>query len=374
MNIGQVSHVYPPHIGGVENYVCRLKHSLIEMGNKVTVYTTDLGMPHNYIIQETNVNYCKVNLSLFRNPVSLELAQKLKKNEEDIFHLHGYEFFSTFLATRILRDKPKVLTQHGNQQLNNDLIGFLLNYPCHPFIKHILDNMDKIIVYGERDKLFLQDQYSISSQKITIIPNGINISKFDSLQICDDNFIKRYHLKKNSFKILFVGRLVEQKGAHKLVNAVKEFMHDDNFEVLIIGNGDSKYVEQLIKINDPRVHFLGEINFDDLIAAYSISNLFVILSQFEGLPTVMLEAMACGLPVLATPVGNIPEVIIEGKNGFFIDSPIDEKDLAGKLEYLINADNLKIGENNMKLIRERFNWEIISEKIFNIYKDVLDHY
>lgn len=375
MNIGQVSHAYPPHIGGIENYVRNLKHSLSETGNKVTVYTTDLGRSYNDNISEINVNYCRVNLSLLKNPISIELAQKLRRSEEDIFHLHGYEFFSTLLATMILKDKPKVLTQHGTVKLKNDLISFLLNHPYHPFLQYVLDNMDKIIVLGEKDKHFLLNSYDISSQKITIIPNGVDIHKFNSTEVYNNIFIEKYNLKKDSFKILFVGRLVEQKGVHKLVNAVQKFIPDDNLEVLIIGKGDPKYMEQFAKIRDSRIHFLGEISFSkDLIAAYSISNLFVILSRFEGLPTVMLEAMACGLPILTTSVGNIPEVIIEGTNGFFIDSPIDEKDLANKLECIIKADNAKIENNNRNLIKNRFNWKLISEDIFNIYNEVLQHY
>lgn len=373
MKIGQVSHSYPPRIGGIENYVYRLKRSLSEKGNEVNVYTTDFGVAKKSV-SELNVNYCKTNFSPLNNPISIELINKLRESDDDIYHLHGYEFFSTLLATKILKNKPKILTQHGTLELKNDLISFLLNNPYHIFLQYILDNMDKIIVLGEKDKKFLLKSFDISPQKITIIPNGIEIGKFVSVNRSNERFIMKYGLKKSSFKILFVGRLVEQKNAYKLLKSVNSYLKNENIEVIVIGDGKAEYIAKLKAIRDSRIHLLGKMNFgEELVAAYNISDLFVLLSQFEGLPTVLLEAMACGLPILTTPVGNIPEIIVSGRNGLFIDASIDEKDLADKLKYFMYSDNSEMRHNNSYLVKKRFNWLDISNKIYKIYENVLGY-
>ena len=370
MKIGQISHVYPPHIGGLENYVYRLKQSLENKGNEVVVYTTNFCV-RNMNIKEKNVTYCKTNFSLLRNPFSFELIKKLRQSNEDIYHLHGYEFLSSMSATKILKNKPKVLTQHGAEIESNNFKIYLLNKAYHPFAQHILENIDMIIALGEKDREFLLRSFNLPPDKIVIIPNGIDINKFKSNTENNNNFIKKYNLKEGAFRILFVSRLIETKNAHRLINAVMRFMK--KVEVIIIGSGDAKYIEQLKKISDNRIHILGEVNFSELVSAYNVSDLFVLLGEWgEGMPTAILEAMACGLPVLTTAGGSISDVITEGENGLFIDVPIDEMELAEKIQHFMGSDNTKMAEANIVKVNREFNWEIIAERIYDVYKRVLE--
>ncbi|MBA7507800.1 Spore coat protein SA [subsurface metagenome] len=116
------------------------------------------------------------------------------------------------------------------------------------------------------------------------------------------------------------------------------------------------------------------MEFGELIAAYHCSDLFVFLGTWEGIPTVILEAMLCGLPIVTTPVGGIPEVVEEGKNGLFVKLPIDEEDLANKIGHFVNmreANITKISRENTRKIRTHYNWEIVADKILNVYKQVL---
>jgi glycosyltransferase involved in cell wall biosynthesis len=372
MKIGQISHVYSPHIGGLENYVHRLKQSFEKRGNEVIVYTTNFGI-HEINIKEKNAIYCKTNFSLLRNPFSFELMKKLKQSNEDIYHLHGYEFLPSLFATKILKNKPKVLTQHGAEIESNNFMIYLLNKAYHPFAQYILENMDMIIALGKKDREFLLKSFNLSPDKIIIIPNGIDINKFNSNDEYNEDFIKKYNLKEDSFKILFVSRLIETKNAHRLINAVTKYIKNENMEVIIIGSGDIEYINQLKAISDNRIHVLGEVNFSDLVAAYNISNLFVLLGEWsEGMPTAILEAMACGSPILTTVGGNIPDVITEGENGLFIDVPIDEKKLAEKIEYFTDSGNRRMSNANIAKVNREFNWEIIANQIRDIYEQVLE--
>ncbi|MCK5216662.1 MAG: glycosyltransferase family 4 protein [Methanosarcinales archaeon] len=373
MKIGEIAHVYPPHIGGLENYVCRLKQSIEHKSNDVTVYTTDMGISNNMNRKEGNVIYCKTNFSLLRNPFSFELMKKLKQSNENIYHLHGYEFIPSLFATKILKNKPKVLTQHGAEIECNNLKIHLLNKAYHPFAQYILENMDMIIALGKKDRDFLLKSFDLSPDKITIIPNGIDIDKFKSTDENNNDFIKKNNLNRDCFKILFVSRLIETKNAHRLINAVTKHIKNKDIEVIVIGFGDAEYISQLKAISDNRIHILGEVRFVDLIAAYNVSNLFILLGEWgEGMPTVILEAMACGLPILTTTGGSISDVITEGENGFFIDVSIDEKKLAEKIEYIMDSDNGKMAGANMVKVNMEFNWEVIADRIYDVYKRVLE--
>lgn len=373
MKIGQISHVFPPHIGGIGNYVYRLKQSFENKDNEVTVYTTNYDIS-NFNNNEKNVIYCKTNFAFVRNPFSFELLKKLKQNHEDIYHLHGYEFLPSLFASIILKNKPKVLTQHGAEIECNDPKIYLLNKIYHPFAQYILENMDMIIALGKKDRDFLLKTFNLSPDKITIIPNGIDINKFKSNKDNNTNFNKKYNLKENSFKVLFVSRLIKTKNAHRLISAVANYIKSKDIEVLIIGPGSVEYIKELRAISDKRIHIIGEISFDELVSAYNISNLFVQLGEWsEGMPTTILEAMACGLPILTTSCGSISDVITDGENGLFIDTPIDEKILVEKIKYFMGSDIKKMSEANKIKVNREFNWDIIADKIYYIYKQILEN-
>jgi len=151
-------------------------------------------------------------------------------------------------------------------------------------------------------------------------------------------------------------------------------MKDQNVEVIFIGGGSPTYLAKLREISDERIHVLEEVKFEELVAAYHSSNLFVFLGTWEGIPTVILEAMLCGLPVVAAPVGGIPEVITEKENGLFVELPISEEDLANKISYFMNmnkADTIKISKANMKKIKTHYNWELLADEILDVYNQVL---
>lgn len=374
MKIGQLSHAYPPHIGGLENYVSRLKQSLENKCNEVSVYTTNFDI-HNRDIEEKNATYCKTNFSFLRNPFSFDLIKKLKQSNEDIYHLHGYEFLSSLFATKILKNKPKVLTQHGAEIESNNLKIYLLNKAYHPFANYVLENMDMIIALGEKDRDFLLKSFNLFSDNVVVIPNGVNVNNFKSNNENNNNFIKEYNLREDVFRILLVSRLITTKNAHKLINAVTKHIKSENIEVIIIGSGDAEYINWLKALSDGRIHILGEVNYSELVSAYNVSDLLVQLGEWgEGIPTVILEAMTCGLPVLTTGGGSISDVITEAENGLFIDGPVDEKKIAEKIEYFISSDNKKMAEANMAKVNREFNWEIIADRIYDVYERVLEEY
>jgi glycosyltransferase involved in cell wall biosynthesis len=267
------------------------------------------------------------------------------------------------------------MTVHGAKIEEKDFITWLLNRAYHPFAQYILGNMDMLMTQGEKERTRLLHHFKLSPDKVIVVPNGIWIPKFNPDKEANEDFIEKYHLKEDSFKILYVSRLVDAKNPEKIISAVRDNMKNQNIEVILIGEGSSEYITKLKKISDKRVHILGEVRFEDLVAAYHVSDLFVFLGLWEGMPTVIMEAMLCGLPILTTSVAGIPDIITEGENGLFVKIPIDEKDLANKISYFMNeADLNKMSEANIEKVKTQYNWDIVANKILDVYNEVLEEY
>ena len=364
-------HLYFPHLGGIENYVYRLKSLLKSQGHKVTIYTTDLSLADGGIKDEDAI-YCKTNVSLLRNPFSLELAKRLATSSEDIYHLHAPWFLSSLIAARVLKDKPKVMTVHSARIESKNLMIGALNMLYHPFAQYILSNMDMVIPLGERERERLVARFKLGEDKITPIPNGIEVAEFQRNDKAKAEFTYKHDLRRDSFKILYVSRLVPEKSPDKLIRSVSKYMKEDNIEVIMIGDGAEQYMSHLKAVSNHRIHILGKVPQEELLSAYYISDLFVFLGLWEGMPTVILEAMACGLPVLTTPVAGVPDMVIEGENGYFLSIPIDERELANKITHFMkDIDTVKMGKANMLKVSQNYTWDIIGSKISDVYEQVL---
>jgi glycosyltransferase involved in cell wall biosynthesis len=370
MKIAQITHSYLPNIGGIENYIKRLTQFLEKEGHDVKIYTTDWRVKGKL---EENTFYCHADFTIptSRNPISFEMYKRLKEGNEDVYHFHAPWLFVHILAERAVKNKPKVMTLHGIQLTGSPHV-FVVNTFYYPMMKHILNKMNILIAQAENEKQIVVKRYKIPPEKVEIIPNGIETEKFKCSEKDCRNFIRKYGINEKALKILFVGRLVPHKHPDKLIKAIK-FIKEENIEVLIIGSIISKnYFEMLKKLakNDKRIKIIGEVNFNDLVAAYNSSDLFIFLSTWDALSAVVLEAMCCGLPVISTKTGCVPFIVEEGKNGFFVNK-LDEREIAEKISMVLNLSNselTKIRKNNMKKIKKEYEWGEKAKDILKVYE------
>ena len=196
-----------------------------------------------------------------------------------------------------------------------------------------------VVAVSEASKAYLQQIEEGSADKIKLIYNGINLDRFKPVR----------GTPPPPFTILAVARLIEKKGLPILVEACRHLRDSGfDFRCFIIGQGRQR--PQLTKIIkawelQDRVRLLGAMKQDEVLEWYHSAHLVVLPSVIcnsgdrEGLPVSIVEALACGLPVVSTPVGGIPEAVKDRYNGLLVASG-DPMDLADALQAVIEGGEL----------------------------------
>ena len=208
--------------------------------------------------------------------------------------------------------------------------------------------------------------------KIQVIPNGVDAGQFAEAQSAD---LAHFEIPPGSRTLLFVGRLDPQKGPFVLMAAARELLprHNDVHLLLV---GDGPLAENLRKwvakenLTD-RVHFAGRRN--DVPSVMRAAEIFVLPSLWEGLPNVVLEAMAAGVAVVASRVEGISDLLLDDQTGLVVP-PNSAPDLAEAIERLL-ADPQhahQMGHNAQQFVRKEFAWGVVVEKYSAFYSELVD--
>ncbi|MEO0162609.1 MAG: glycosyltransferase family 4 protein [candidate division WOR-3 bacterium] len=205
----------------------------------------------------------------------------------------------------------------------------------------------------------------IVKKDIHLIPFSITVD-FLGGAISDENFI------------LFVGRHVERKGVHVLIEAFRMIHEEIPHDIIIVGDGPERRKWEKMSLDyglGRRIKFTGWVSKEDLHNYYRTCSFFVLPAIYdkhgdtEGLGVVMIEAMSYSKPVIASNVGGITDVVINGYNGLLVKDN-DPKELAEAIKRLVHDEALRkrLGDNAKKVIDERFNWDKIVDKLIELYE------
>jgi glycosyltransferase involved in cell wall biosynthesis len=194
----------------------------------------------------------------------------------------------------------------------------------------ILDEIHKII-YWRADWIIAIDKFCLeqarkngAAHKVSLIMNSVDDSVFRPDELSRKQERDRYACRSDEFVLLFAGRLEEVKRVDKIIDSLACANNSFKMKLFIAGDGSlKKALEKRIREMNltNRVFFLGYVAHDELPKLYNMADAFILPSIMEGTPMVVLEALACGTPVIATAVGGIPDLVENGKNGLLLDSP-----------------------------------------------------
>lgn len=257
---------------------------------------------------------------------------------------------------------PYINTIHGEE------VHLSKRYHMLFALRWLVNNSSKTITNSTATRKFCLEA-GLDGEKIEVIPFGVNTDFFRPLDVYKD---------ENIFQILSVGYLIERKGFEYLIRAMPNVLAEhENARLKIVGSGplESKLKSLIYELDlGDQVEIIKNVSDEKLLMMYNSADLFVLPSivdsqgNTEGLGVVLLEAMACGVPVIGSDVGGIPDIIYEGVTGLLIP----EKDVFKLFKVIINmieSDDLRkeIGINGNLMVKEKFSW-------FNIAKYYLKFY
>ncbi len=369
---------YLPLIGGAELAIKYLTDHLPEFSfDLITARNTpDLARMEkigNVSVFRTGDTLSVFNFILPKNFLPLAIFFKAKK----LLRQNNYDFVYVLQASQaggagwLLKKlgylkQPLVISFQEGKDLSRQPV--LTRY----FQKLIIGSADYLTVLSTYLKEFIISQ-GISENRIFILPNGVNIPPAGPVN----------QALKNSFGlgdekvIITVSRLVEKNGLADLIKAMVFLKNNCSqpFKLLIVGDAEPhitlesglKRLTQELGLSSD-VIFTGAVKNEDVSHYLSLANVFVRPSLSEGLGISFLEAMSVGLPVIATPVGGIPDFLEDGKTGLFCKVG-DPEDIARKILLIFNDNSLRqsIVVNAKRLIKERYTWEIVAQKFITTY-------
>jgi len=378
MKVLQVTPEFPPPlIGGGGYHVYNLTRELARRGIDVTVFTCNVQKP--FFLQKTKVETQLGNVKVHRiptfyipktvYPLTPKLVPMLLKENPDVIHAHGYQFFTSDAAAMMskIKRKPLILTLHGFPR------GFTkLTHKTyfHLIGKKTLTAAKKIIAVSNAVKREFK-AIGVQKEQISIIPNGIDLEGFKHMPD-GKNFKKRMNIKENERMALSIGRLEEVKGFHHLIMALDKIREKTAPIKLVIAGPEFNYGQQLRKLvaetkMADRVIFYGPIDGREKLEALAATDIAIMPSIYEGFSIFLLEAMAAGKPVIATKTGVAQELIKHGKNGFLIN-PGNVEELSGKIIEILNNNRISsLMAQESRNTANAFDWKKMAEQVISVY-------
>jgi alpha-maltose-1-phosphate synthase len=310
--------------------------------------------------------------------------------DSDLVHCHTwYSHFGGILAKKNY-GIPLVITVHSLEPLRpwkrEQLAG---GYDFSLWIeKTALEMADAIIAVSGSTKHDVRRLFDIDPARVYVIHNGIDLSRYRKIE--SDTALKRYGIDSRKPYVLFVGRITRQKGFQHLVRAI-QFMDRDFQIVLCAAAPDTPQMAEEMKtaVERAQAQRPGIIWINEMVdehatcELYSHAGVFVCPSIYEPFGIINLEAMACETAVVASAVGGITEVVIDGETGFLVpleqmkDSPFEAinpekfaRDLAERVNTLMRDQQLRerFGKAGRKRVEQHFSWAAIADKTKALYK------
>jgi glycosyltransferase involved in cell wall biosynthesis len=372
MHVCMLTDYFLPHVlGGTERAVYELGRQLVRKGCEVSVVTLNTNRVETHSLIEgmrihrlPAISITKlIGAQLTLSPMSFFWVHRLVNSvHPDIIHAHNLYFQLTMIAPFIrgLEHVPLVTTLHlPKMTYNRILLDSLIRGYEDSVGDLIVKSSDRLIAVSQSVMKYAIEDLNVPPSKITFIPNGVAI----------DNCLLNDQKPSNPI-VTYIGRLIENKGPQYLVEAGLEILSNhpdaDNY---IIGDGPlrKRLVQQVasLKLED-RIHILGSV--PDVLPILQKTSVFVRPSLTEGMSLAILEAMTCGLPVVASNIGGNTEVVKNGVNGYLVP-PADAKALAEVVGSLLDNRDLAraMGENARKTVQKLHNWERIAEKTLELY-------
>lgn len=331
---------------------------------------------------------------------SISKLIKLKEfNEADIIHVHNLHgsYINFFILKHLAKQKHIVYTIHdmwpitGHCSHSNSCEGWMYNCGSCPHLKYYpglkIDSSSFLLHLKEKIYQEIKNKIVITVPSVWLI-NKINRSIMKNLELKKiNNFADitifepiekgivrlKYNISMDSFVICFTGGAnnSHNKGYSKLIDSIKLIKKSSYDIILLTIGGNTNYEFTISGIKGKNISFRE--NERELAELYSLSDIYVLASAAENSPLVVIESLACGLPIVAFNVGGVSEIVAHMENGYLAE-PQDIKSLSEGILHFVNLtheDRLKFREKARKSVEKAFSENMIIEQYISLYKDIL---
>ena len=387
MKILMLTWEYPPRIvGGIARVVHDLSKRLIKDGHEVTVvtykdgdvpaYENDKGVQvyrvENYMIHPNNFIDWIMQLNFNLIAKASEIIQK--EGKFDVIHAHDWLVANAAKALKNAFDIPIVSTIHATEAGRNSGI--------HDDTQRYINDTEWLLTYESTEvivnsnymKNHVQGLFGLPFDKINVIPNGINLTNFNGIE--RDYDFRRQYAMDNEKIILYVGRLVYEKGVQHLISAMPKILENyHDAKLIIAGKGgmldELKGQAEAMGLSN-KVYFTGYLNSKQVQKMYKCADVAVFPSTYEPFGIVALEAMLAGVPTVVSDIGGLNEIVDHGINGM--------KSYAGNCNSI--ADSVirllydkqlatNVSKKAKQKVKEEFNWNKIAQDTHYIYEQAI---
>lgn len=374
MHIMIVTDQFPPMIGGVPTVTHDLSIDLVQRGHQVWVTAPSYGMRDARRLEQGVRVY---RFSSFEWPAYKELRipflpfmpmrNLIKKSEPDIIHIHSPVVLGNIaqILAGGLR-KPVIATNHYlpinmSRSLTADpLIGKHFSNVTYSYLVNFCNRCEYVTAPTKTALKLLYDHGLRAPAKA--ISNGIDLTKFTPGSP-DPAIRKRYNLPEDKPLILHINRLSEEKRVNVLIDAVAKMHSNAHVALVSTGPAEQELRAQVAQLNiENRISFLGYVPDAELLALRHSSELFVIPSEADLQSLATMEAMACGLPVVAANAYALPELVHHEKNGFLFNGG-DSSTMAHYMDILVADPDLRrrMGNESLKIIAKHDRMQVLDE-------------
>lgn len=378
---------FPPRIiGGISTHVNDLSIALTQNGANVYVVTCDFpGAPDFEHVGGINVYrfnskipaYSFLQWIFSMNQAMAEKASeviKLTDERIDLIHAHDWLVANAAMKTAGTFEKSLVTTIHATEVGRRGGIHNDYQQTINEVENQLIRQSSEVICCSNYMAKQITETFGTAKNKLFVIRNGVNAARFEVQS--NSSSLKRKYAGHGEKIVLYVGRLVYEKGVHVLLGAVPKVLSEiPEVNFVIVGEGGMK--EYLIKeawdfgIAD-HVHFTGFVDEKTLVTLYRSSDVAVFPSLYEPFGITVLEAMAARTPAIVTDTGGLAEIIDHGKTG--VKVYVDNSDsLAWGILRILKDPSLasKIRENAYRKVIREFNWTKIANETMSVYRKAL---
>jgi glycogen(starch) synthase len=337
---------------------------MAERGEEVHVFTSETG-------QFNGTRYPpNMKLHVLRtygmvwgmNPIA-DVFSRLVKEDFDVVHVHSYIFYMSNLAAmaKVLKGFPYILHFHGgvyrSTASNSCRTKFWIkdNIYDNTLGKMTVKLADRVFSVSKRDIPIIREKFGVEAE---FVPNAVNTDQFDPSG-------------SDSRMVTYVGKLEKWKGMDELLEIFR-IVHDevDDAQFMVVGSGS---LMNKVRKTDLPIKIMGHVPHEQMPQLYGRSAVTALPSLMEGSPTTCIESLACGVPCVASDVGDVREIIKDGRSGYVVE-PGDVESSAERIVNLLTNESLRkrMGAEGRQHVIKEFSYDAVVDRTREIYASLVD--